>query len=154
MPIGEYDHSEGQLVFMTNQGAPLSASARATFGGFFGGDRVTLSAGMMARYGDAVTSEFSWENNNVDLPGGSFDINLGRLRVSYSLSTRLLLQALVQYNDVEDTISTNLRFSWLRDANTGLYVVYNEVSDLAGAGTGIPDRTLTIKYSRMFDLLK
>jgi hypothetical protein len=33
-------------------------------------------------------------------------------------------------------------------------VVYNQVRDIGDAGTGIPDRSLTIKYSRMFDLLR
>ncbi len=52
-----------------------------------------------------------------------------------------------------DLWATNLRFGWLGRASTSLYVVYNEVRDIGRAGTGIPDRSLTVKYSRLFDLL-
>jgi hypothetical protein len=36
---------------------------------------------------------------------------------------------LMQYNESDDVMSTNLRFSWLQSANAGLYVVYNEVDE-------------------------
>ncbi len=64
------------------------------------------------------------------------------------------MQALVQYNDRADRWATNLRFGWLQSANTGLFVVYNEIRDIGSVGTGIPDRSLIVKYSRLFDLLR
>jgi hypothetical protein len=65
------------------------------------------------------------------------------------------VQALLQYNDVIDNWSTNLRFGWLQAANTGLFVVYNENRDTERdpLGIGVRDRSLTIKYSHSFDLL-
>jgi hypothetical protein len=76
------------------------------------------------------------------------------------------VQALLQYNDRFDVWSTNLRVGWLRDANTGLYVVYNENRGLfadeppdplmrgpAGV-TGVIDRRLVVKLSWLFDLLR
>ena len=79
--------------------------------------------------------------------------NLLKLRLSYSFTTRLYVQALLQYNDVVDTWSTNLRLGWLQTANTGLFVVYNENRDPTQGGVGLRDRSFTIKYSHMFDLL-
>ncbi len=93
------------------------------------------------------------------MPGGSFRTNLGSLRASYSFTTRLFLQALLQYNDRADNWSSNVRFGLLSDANTGLFVVYN---DIQGIGSLDPHldideslfgRTLTVKYSYLFDLL-
>ena len=80
--------------------------------------------------------------------------NLGRARVSYSFTPSVFVQALVQYNDREDLWASNLRLAWLFRANTGLYVVYNEIRDIGRAGTGVPDRSLTVKFSYMFDLLR
>ncbi len=40
---------------------------------------------------------------------------------------------------------------WLQSANTGLFVVYDEIRDVGSAGTGIPDRSPTVKYSRLVD---
>ena len=66
----------------------------------------------------------------------------------------MFFQALVQYNDRADLWSSNLRFGLLSDANTGLYVVFNDVQ---GLGSEIPagaGRTLTLKYSYLFELLR
>jgi len=75
-----------------------------------------------------------------------------RFRLSYSFTPNVLLQALVQYNDRDDVVATNIRFSWIQSANAGLYIVYNEVDE---SGLGAPRenaRGLTIKYSRIFNL--
>jgi hypothetical protein len=151
---GTYDNQEVAIVVFTNQGAPVSFSSRTVVGGFFDGDRFSTSPGITFRIGDKFNTSVSWQYNNIDLKGGSFETNLGRLRTTYSFTPRIFVQALVQYNDRADLWATNFRFGWLQRANTGLYVVYNEVRDLGNAGTGIPDRSLTIKYSRMFDLLR
>jgi hypothetical protein len=154
VPPGTYDHEDLQLVFFTNRGAPASFEMRVTAGGIFGGDRVALSPGVSLRAGEAFNGEIGWTNNDVDLPGGSFETNLGRLRLSYSFTPRVFVQALVQYNDRADRWATNLRFGRLQSANTGLFVVYDEVRDIGSAGTGIPDRSLIVKYSRLFDVLR
>jgi hypothetical protein len=60
---------------------------------------------------------------------------------------------LTQYSEQSDTVSTNLRFSWLQSANTGLYIVYNEI-DERGFGAPPRGREFVIKYSRIFDLLR
>ena len=151
---GRYNHSELQTVFQTNQSKPVSVYIRNTTGGFFGGDRSSTSFGMLARRGERLTSDLSWDHNDVDLAGGSFQINLGRLRLTYSITPRMLVQALAQYNDQSDVVSTNFRFSWLQDANTGLFIVYNEIDELGLRDLfARPDRSVIVKYSYLFDVL-
>jgi hypothetical protein len=124
-----------------------------TIGGKFGGDRVILSPSIDYRFGDKFSSSLSVNYNNYDLPveGGNFSVMLARLRLSYSFTPKILLQALMQYNDSGDTLSTNLRFSWLRTSNTGLYLVYNEFDERA-AGALPTQREVILKYNYMFDL--
>ena len=66
---------------------------------------------------------------------------------------RVLLQMLMQYSEPTDSVSTNLRFSWLQSANAGLFFVYNEV-DERGFGALPRGREVVVKYSRIFDLLR
>jgi hypothetical protein len=156
VPPGTYRHAEAQLVFMSNQGAPLSLDLRSNIGGFFGGDRVTLNPVVKARLGEALTTELSYSRNDVRLPGGTFQTNLVRARISYSFTTRAFVQTLVQYNDRADLWSMNLRFGWLQAANTGLFIVYNDTRylyDLVERPERT-DRSLVVKFSRMFDLLR
>jgi hypothetical protein len=150
---GTYDHVEGQLIFFTDQGAPLSFELSSIVGGRFGGDRVSLEPIIRYRIGETFSSELSYYYNDFDLPvpGGQFQANLARLRLSYSFTPKILLQALVQYNELDDFIATNLRFSWLQSANSGLYLVYNEV-DENGVGALPTGREIILKYSYIFDV--
>ncbi|MEM7350367.1 MAG: DUF5916 domain-containing protein [Acidobacteriota bacterium] len=160
VPEDTYEHSEVALVLITNEGKPLSFNLRAVIGGFFGGDRVNLSPTLRYRIGERFNTELGWRYNDIDLPGGAFETNLGRLRLSYSFTPDVFVQGLLQYNDQSDVASVNLRFGWLQQAGAGLFVVYNELEDLddrpGGLGTlgGGRDRSLIIKYSRLIDLLR
>ena len=154
IPPGTYDHKETQIAGNTNLGDPVSANVNTIVGGLFGGDRITITPSITARAGETFNATFEWSYNDLRLPGGDFTTNLVRVRASYSFTTRMFFQALVQYNDRADLWSSNLRFGLLSDANTGLFVVYNDVQ---GLGSEIPSgagRTLTLKYSRLFDLLR
>ncbi len=156
VPPGTYDHAEAQIVAMSNQGAPVSLSMRTTIGGFFGGDRITLNPTLRFRAGDALTAQIDYQRNNIDLPVGEFVTNLVRTRVSYSFSPRIFTQALVQYNDRADLWSMNFRFGWLQAANTGLFIVYTDTHGLYDLfdRPERTDRSLTIKYSYLFNVFR
>jgi hypothetical protein len=159
VPAGTYKHKEALLVFMTNQGAPISLNMQTTIGGIFGGDRKTLNPTLRMRLGEALTTEVAYQRNDVNLPWGDFVTNLVRTRVSYSFNPRTFIQSLVQYNDRADLWSMNLRFGWLQAANTGLFIVYTDTHGLHDLYDLIErpartDRSLIIKFSRMFDVMR
>ena len=152
VPKGDYEHTEALIVFYTNQAAWLSFQSRLTAGGFFGGKRVSWEPSMRLRFGETFNTQVYWSMNDVSLPDGDFLSQLVRIRVSYSFSPRMNLQALIQYNNAANLWSTNLRFSLLQAANTGLFIVYNETQDIEPTLLGIPGRSLAIKYNRIFNL--
>lgn len=152
VPPGTYRNSEVHLYGQTNEGAWISFSASLTVGGFYNGDRVAFSPSMRMRLGEHFTTEIGWSQNNVDLPQGDFTTQVGRFRLSYSFTPQIALEALLQYNNVDDFFSTNLRFSWLRKANTGLYVVFNDINGHDRYTGEQPDRSLIVKYTHMFDV--
>ncbi len=154
VPAATYKDDEVQLVFQTNEAKALAFETRLTVGGFFGGDRVRLTPELEFRIRERFNGELEWDYNDIELSGGAFETNLGRLRLNYSFTPRIFVQTLVQYNDRADAWATNLRFAWLQQANTGLFVVYDEVRDIGSTGIGIPGRSLIVKYSRLVDLLR
>jgi hypothetical protein len=154
VPAGTYDHAEVALAYYGDESKPLNFNIRTVAGGQFGGDRVSITSGINYRIGERFRSELSINYNDFDLPvpGGQFTANLLRLRLSYSFTPKVQLQMLSQYNEISDTVGTNLRFSWLSSANSGLYLVYNEI-DERGPGA-LPDgREFILKYSHIFDVL-
>ena len=153
VPPGAYEWSEGNIWFNYNRSAPVNAGVQVVFGGFFGGNIVSLRPSLNARYAETFNVSLIWARNDIDLPGGSVVTNLVGTRVAYNFSPRLFAQSLVQYNDSDRLWSVNFRFGWLQDANTGLFLVYNETEGIdqyipTGAG-----RSLILKYSYLFDLL-
>ena len=150
---GRYDWGQLTYNFDYDRSAPVSAGLRATFGGFFGGNIVTLQPSVRARYGETLNLTLSYSRNDIELPLGSTVTNLTRLRAGYNFSPRLFVQTLLQHNDSARLWSLNFRFGWLQDANTGLFLVYNEtegILDYLPEGAG---RSLILKYSYLFDVL-
>ena len=154
IPSGSYPNSGFFLFFNTKPGRVVSLGGFIQGGGLFNGDQLSLNPTLDFRLSDYLSSELSWSHNDVDLETGAFKTNLGRLRVTFAFSTRVLLQALIQYNDVTDNVSTNLRFSWLGAANTGLFLVYNEIAEFGSLAQERPNRSLILKYSRLFNVFR
>ena len=152
VPAGVYDHHEAQLAYESNRGAPVSLGVRVRAGGFFGGRRATVGPTLSVRSGDRFNASLQWSRNDVDLPGGQFIANLTSARVAVNFSPRRFFMALVQYNDAADLWSANLRVGLLGQANTGLFIVYNDTRGLHDAIPAGGGRSLILKFSRLFDL--
>ena len=150
---GDYDHQELTVYASTDKSAPLNFGIRFIAGGFFGGDRITASPNIGYRIGDQFKVNLSVNHNDVEVPGGEFRFRLSQLKLSYSFSSKISLQAFVQHNERDDVFATNIRFSWLRSANSGLFVVYNETDDDV-LYPGRPRKEFILKYSHIFELLK
>jgi hypothetical protein len=159
---GRYNHVETQLALQTPEALPVNGEVGLTAGGFYGGRRLVPSLELNVRARDVFTAQLKWQHNRFHLPGGDFVANLGKLRLSYSFTPRTFVQALLQYNDRLDVWSTNLRLGWLRDANTGLFLVYNENRGIGAdddpdpsmRGTAVRDRRVVLKLSWLVDVLR
>jgi hypothetical protein len=150
VPEGTYNHEEAQIVFITNPSKPLYVSTRSILGGSFGGTRYLNTGTLGLRVGDKFNSEYSLAVNDVNLPDGEFVATIFGARITYSFKPRINLQSFIQYNSEADLWSLNIRFNLLEQANTGLFVVYNDVY----TGGDVSNRSLTVKYTHVFDLLQ
>jgi hypothetical protein len=155
IPVGRYEGDEANLKIRTNQSARLAFEIEAKIGTRFGGDRVLVMPMLRYRLGEAFNAELYSEYTAYDLPyaGGNFDVLLSRLRLTYSFTPKTSLQAVIQYEDEDDTLSTNVRFSILRTARSGLYLVYNEFDERMG-GLGPSRREFVVKYNYLFDVFR
>jgi hypothetical protein len=159
---GRYNHVETQLALQTPEALPVNGEVGLTAGGYFGGRRLVPSLTLNVRARDVFTAQLKWQHNRIHLPGGDFVANLGKLRLSYSFTPRTFVQALLQYNDRLDVWSTNLRLGWVLQANTGLFLVYNENRGIGAdddpdptlRGTAVRDRRVVLKLSWLFDVLR
>ena len=147
---GVYDHVEKQIIFFTNQSKPFSINLRSVIGGSFGGTRYIESITGRYRAGDKFNVAATFLYNNFQLPNGDFTANILRTQVSYAFKPNIYLQGLVQHNTSDKLWAANVRFGWLQQANTGLFVVWNY-----NLQEGDPlNNSFIIKYTRIFDLVK
>ena len=149
---GIYDHKELQFVMFTNPNNKASFRNRTYIGGYFGGSRISSSNKVNLRLGDKFNAETNFNYNRLKLPNGLTNVVITGVRLAYSFTPRMFLQSLVQYNNVSEITSVNARFGWLKNANTGLFVVINIVKD-NDFFNQLNNQSITIKYSYQFDLL-
>ena len=149
---GIYDHKELQFVMFTNPNNKTSFRNRTYIGGYFGGSRISSSNKVNLRLGDKFNAETNFNYNRLKLPNGLTNVVITGVRLAYSFTPRMFLQSLVQYNNVSEITSVNARFGWLKNANTGLFVVINIVKDNDFLNQ-LNNQSITIKYSYQFDLL-
>ena len=154
VPVGNYEKHRGAAGRVYEPGCapvgPHEADVRRLLRRLARRHRAADSV----RISDVFNTEVMCTRNDVDLTGGAFVTNLMSSRVSYSFTPRIYVQALLQYNDRANLWSSNVRFGWLNQANTGLFVVYNDTQGLHDSSLMRPDRSLTVKFSRLVDLLK
>jgi hypothetical protein len=153
VPIGTYKHAELQLIVITNPNKALSLNTRSIIGGYFGGDRMSHSGTLKMRLGNKFNSSLTMSYNDLNLPNGDLTAILTSARLSYSFTPRMFVQGLVQHNNISNIASVNARFGWLKNANTGLFVVFNIIKD-DDVLDGLNNQSVTLKYSYRFDLLR
>jgi hypothetical protein len=81
--------------------------------------------------------------SGVEVPQGDFTTEVRRFRIDYSFTTRMFLNALIQYNSAASTWSTNVRYRFIYRPLSDLYVVYSDTRTDGLRGR----RTLTLKHT-------
>ena len=90
--------------------------------------------------------------HRVDLPEGRFTTILATTRTTYTVTPRMFVSALLQYNSSTRSLSTNIRLRWEYQPGSELFVVYNEQRDTL-APTRFPEvenRAFIVKINRLF----
>ncbi|MFV2007942.1 MAG: hypothetical protein ACC667_10865, partial [Longimicrobiales bacterium] len=91
-----------------------------------GGTLRAAAISVTASPSPAFTATVSQRRSDVDVPTGSFVSNITSLRATYSFSTKLSTNLLVQYNSLDRVFSTNLRFNFIHRPGSDLFLVFTE----------------------------
>ena len=96
-------------------------------GGFYNGDRRSLSLRGHIRPIPRLLITGDYNRNFVDLPGGDFATNTINSRSIYSFSPDFFIKFFFQWNDDSDVIRRNLLLRYTYQPGSDLYIVYNEL---------------------------
>ncbi len=118
-------------------GAPSNSNYTATvsssYGGFYGGKRFYLSPDLKYSFNKHFNAGLTYEYNHITFPfyfdentSTLFESNLVRLRLTYNFSTKFSIRAFIQYDDLSEQVSSNLRIRYNPREGTDLYIVLNQ----------------------------
>ena len=152
---GGYEFQEFELGYTFGPQRPVSGTIEVRTGGFWSGDATSVE---LRRGRVEVTPQLSIEPsvslNWVDLPEGRFTTNLGRARLTYTLTPRMFFSGLLQYNSSGHIFSTNIRLRWEYSPGSELFVVYTEDRDLDPFrpywASAMRNRGFVVKVNRLF----
>jgi hypothetical protein len=127
IPPGDYDG--GQYGFFANSSPnrPVRLDLNGSWQPFYDGTLVNLASAVTVNPDPHLALTAGYAYNDAKTPFGDVRADIGTLRVSYAFSTRVFLNALVQYNGLDDELSANIRFNFIHRPGSDLFIVLNEV---------------------------
>jgi hypothetical protein len=153
IPIGGYDFHTLQLSYTAGQQRKISGAVVYETGTYYGGTQRSISVNT-ARV--EVTPRMSLEPSAsvsfVDLPQGSFTATVLRSRATFTMTPRMFVSGIVQYNSATTSMGSNLRLRWEYLPGSELFVVYTDDYDTeARPGfTPLRNRAFVVKLNRFF----
>ncbi len=150
VPAGEYRFSRTGVRIRMGSHRRLSGFLRFEWGDFFGGDRQEVSYRGRAELNESFSLEPDISFNWIEVPAGDLTAQVSRLRATYTISPRSFLGALVQYNSAAQLFSANVRYRWEYSPGSDLFVVFSTNRDETDGLSGLSDRTLVVKLTRLF----
>lgn len=153
IPEEEYRWADLGIFFRTNEGRPVAMRGSVIRGDFYDGTRFATNLTLHWRPSRWFRSETSWNHNDIDLPAGAFEVNILRQRFGVSVHPDLVFDAFLQHNDVNDSLTMNLRANWHYRPGSDLFLVYNHGWDAPGfSDLRSQDRQVILKATYSWDL--
>ncbi len=150
VPAGNYRFSRTGVRIRMGSHRRVSGFLRYEWGNFFGGTRQEVSYMGRAEVNQRFSLEPNISLNWIEVPGGEVRAQVSRIRVTYTVSPRSFLGALVQYNSAAELYSANVRFRWEYSPGSDLFVVFSTNRDGNDGLSGLSDRALVVKFTRLF----
>ena len=151
LPVGGYDWQNARLGYNVSPQRRLAANLAVEYGTFYNGHRTAFSAsrGRMA-FGPHFAVEPNYALNRIDLTQGEFTTHLLGSRFIATMTPRMFVSALVQYNTSNNSASANVRLRWEYQPGSELFVVYNDDRNTLVRGfPQLSTRAFIVKVNRL-----
>ena len=122
---GDYRFRPLSAGFTPDRARSVGLKFNAALGDFWSGTRTELGGGLVwiANKHLTVDGSVSWNDISLPVPDGDFTTTLISTRLEAALSRKLFAYALVQWDDVSQTLQSNIRVDWIHTPGSDLFVV-------------------------------
>jgi len=144
---GRYRAANLLVMGSTDPSRPLSLQGNLTASQFYGGTLRAFGGTLSLAPSPQVALALGLNRNHVEIPSGDFTADLVSLRASYSFSTRLTTNLLVQYNSLDQVFSSNFRLNFIHHPGSDLFLVLTEERGEDGELSRLTDRAMVVKLT-------
>jgi len=125
IPAARYDFDRLGVTASTNRSRPLSGRVTLSTGSFYEGERTELGGELQWTTGPHLTLIGTVDRNEIALPleDGDFGTTALGLTLKGAVSRRLFANALVQWDDISQTLQANVRVDWIHTPGSDLFIV-------------------------------
>ena len=142
IPAGRHEFGELILGYNSDRSSRLSMTSQINLGSFWTGTRRHGKLGLRWRANAHLAASAEYDREHITLASGAFVDDVAQFRIDWSLSTRMFLNAYLQYNGARNAWVSNVRFNFVHRPLSDVYVVWNE-----GWGTGASSHGIILKYT-------
>ena len=153
IPIGAYDFSTVQLSYTGGQQRKYSGAIVYEAGPFYTGSRQSLALNTARlEVTPRLSVEPSFSINAVDLAQGSFTATVLRARTTFTVTPRMYVSGILQYNSTNTSVGSNVRFRWEYQPGSEFFAVYTDDynTEALPTATVLRNRAFVIKINRLF----
>jgi hypothetical protein len=153
IPVGDYDYHTVQLSYSGGQQRKISGAIVYETGTYYGGSQRSISVNSARmEMTPRMSLEPSVSLNFIDLPQASFTATLYRARATYTVTPRMFVSGIAQYNSTTTSMGSNLRLRWEYAPGSELFVVYSDDYDSESRppATALRNRAFVVKVNRLF----
>ncbi len=147
VPVGDYPFWQTGWFFNTSRARPIVFDSFAFLWWVYGGHVHSLSGNITLQPNANLSLALGYTRSIVSVPDGAFNADIGSARIGLSLSTRLSVNALVQYNSLDNQLSANVRFNFIHRPGSDLFIVFNETRGSAASTWHLDNRTALVKVT-------
>lgn len=152
VPSGGYSFGKGQIQYQLSPARPVSGFLSVSRGTFYGGTITEASWRGRVEFAARLYAEPRVSVSYIDGPYGRGSSNVFGTRLTFTISPRMFVGALLQYQSRSDSLSTNVRLRWEYMPGSELFVVYSD--GRAGEDGRFPrrleNRSVVLKATKLF----
>ncbi len=151
VPIGGYRFTNSKLSYQMGLQRRVSGGITLGRGNFYDGSLTEVTWRGRVEFTPQFYAEPTLSWNRVDGPYGSGNTNLASTRLTFTVTPRMFVAALLQYQSRTTSMSTNLRFRWEYKPGSELFVVYSDGRTTLNPGyPDLENRSFVMKVTKLF----
>ena len=151
IPVGRYRYNLMRGTYALGTQRPISGTVVLAHGSFYDGTLTEVTWRGRLDISPQLIAEPTVSFNHVAGPYGRGETNLLGSRVTFTVTPRMFVGALVQYQSRTQSVATNVRLRWEYQPGSELFVVYSDGrSTIAPGFPALDNRSVVIKATKLF----